>query len=183
MKLLKVAGVFAIITALVMVALPNNSANAATTTTSLTVTQDEINASTWVKTPRNKAISNVQVTIEQDDIRITSTVTPKAKNASPIDTISVWKPVIRGGWVYWQLTSMTANGKNVTGATRIALMYAHRIALSDTVLIDVRKAIVGAARITKVTLTPGTVTLDLRIFGRLRTVKSQATPAATAQAQ
>jgi hypothetical protein len=178
MKFLKVTGVFAFLVALVMVALPNNSANAATTTT-ITITQDEINASTWVKTPRNKAISNVQVTIEQDDIRITSTFTPRTKNASPIETVSVWKPVVRSGWVAWQLTSMTANGKNITGATRIALMYAHRIALSQTVLIDVRRAVIGGVRITKVTLTPGTMTLDLRVFGRLRTANPKATPAAT----
>ncbi|GEM_PF-3239842 len=181
MKTFKLASVLAIIiTILGLLALPLSAVNAATVTKTITITQDQINSSYRVTNPRNRKVSNVSVTIEDGQVSIAATITQRGQQ--PVDTVSVWKPVLLRGVVYWKLDSATIGGKPATKAMQNLLLVLHRITLRNLVWQLIRRGLASRVyRVTNVTLTPGTVSITATVFG----VKAApaATPAATQSAK
>ncbi len=179
MKTFKIVSVFAIITIFGMLVVPLSSANAATVTKTITLTQDQINSSYRVTNPRNRKVSNVSVTIQDGQVSIAATVTQRGQQ--PVDTVTVWKPVLLRGLVYWKLESATIGGQPATKAMQNVLLVLHRIPLRNLVWQLIRRGLASRVyRVTNITLTPGTVSITATVFG----VKAApaATPAATKSA-
>ena len=145
-------------------ALPATSASAATETRTITITEAQINASYWVTNPPRRSVSNVHVTVENGDVSIAATVTLLHKD--PIDTVSIWKPKIVAGNVYWVLTSATHNGQPVSAAVKYEVnssFYRIRDFVRDSLR---REFKYGPYRVTAVTLTSGLVTIDVTLYHR-----------------
>src|SRR5260221_6995528 len=150
-------------------AFPAISASAATeptkwekTTKTFTITQDQINASYRVTNPRDRAVSNVSVTVEQEQVRIAATFTKPGQ--TPVNTISIWQPVVRYGLLDWKFMSATANGQPVTPDLKAIVIRIHHVALLNTVRALVRHASPVRTSITNVTLTPGLVTITANVY-------------------
>lgn len=157
------------IVALVGAALPAAQANAAPipdkwqkTTKTITITQDQINASYRVTNPVNRAITNVSVTVEQGQISVAATVTKRGEQ--PVATVSIWQPVIRYGLIDWKFVSATANGQPVTPELKQILIRLHEVALRNFVRSAIRHNAAAHIFVTNVTLTPGLITVTADVW-------------------
>ena len=177
MKTFKLLSVLAVLVAIVLLAAPLSTANAATVTKTFTITQDQINSSYRVTNPRNRKVSNVAVTVEDGQVSIAATITPRGQQA--FDTVTVWKPILTGGLVYWKLDSATVGGQPASTAQRNLLLIIHRIALRNRIWLLTRQGLTNHRyRVTNITLTPGTISITATVYG----VKATATPAASTAA-
>ena len=170
------------IVALLGAALPAAQASAAPvpaswqkTTKTITITQDQINSSYRVTNPRNRAITNVSVTVGQGQVSIAATVTKRGQD--PVATVSVWEPVIRYGLIDWKFVSATANGQPVTPDLKQILIRIHQVELRNLVRGIIRHNSPTRIVVTAVAVTPGLITITANVW---ENTPATATPAPTA---
>lgn len=176
-KTMRIA-VFAAIVAMLMAAfVPSLTASAAAldavTKQTITVTEAQINATYRVTNPRNRAISNVYVAVQQDQVSITATITEPGK--TPLNTVSVWQPYIVRGLVEWKIVSATSNGQPVSSDVLKLLETIHKYSLRTTFWNAVRRVLTPRSYVTAIKLTPGLITVTAEVYVR-PTPKPPASP-------
>src|SRR5512143_380658 len=98
------AALFGAVMALVVV--PSAQAGGLTTTPqTVTITEDQINASYWITHPVLRAVTNKHVTLGQGTVTISATIT--YKNGKVYDAQTVWKPYISHGVLVFNFQSAT----------------------------------------------------------------------------
>jgi hypothetical protein len=165
---------------LAAIAVPGYSASAAPeptiwqkTTKTITITQDQINSSYRVTNPLDRAISNVSVTVQQGQISIAATFTKRGQ--PPINTVSIWQPVIRYGLLDWKFVSATGNGQPITPDLLAIVVRIHHVALFNAVRGLLRSLAPVRITITNVSLTPGLVTITGNVYVWTKTTPTPTT--------
>jgi Tfp pilus assembly protein FimT len=83
-----------------------------TTTRTMTVTQDQINASYRVTNPVYRSVTNAHVDLQPGQAVISATFTYRRTGSFEGEAVLV--PTIRNGRVYWSVVSATQNGQPVS---------------------------------------------------------------------
>jgi hypothetical protein len=99
-----------LIATLAVTALPVFAQDTATRTGSRTFTRTEaeINESYWVTNPRNRAVSDMEVDLQEGQVVIDTTYTRRRQEAMSVSVTAV--PTIENGRVYWSVTEATSDG-------------------------------------------------------------------------
>ncbi len=104
----KPAQIVIAIAALLMLALPLAAVGAQPVTSSITVTEDDINSAYRVTNPWRRSVSDLSVDLQPGQVVISATLTHRR---TAYEMTAVYVPEIRGGRIYWTLASATANGQ------------------------------------------------------------------------
>ena len=145
--------------ALLIVALPMVSAQAATPSAvgTLTITETQINNSFRVTNPINRHITNVHVDLQSANggqVEITGTYTWRTGHGTQSANIAVvLVPVVSNGRLYWNVTSITDNGQPAS-ADLVAEVNAHLAAAWRNYI----KGKLPTGRIVSVTITDTEIT-------------------------
>ena len=105
------------VVALLVVALPMVSAQEATpeATATLTFTEGEINNAFWITNPVNRNLTNVNVDLQSDNggqVTLSATYTWRTRSGvKSSDVVTVIAPRLSNDRLFWDVISITANGK------------------------------------------------------------------------
>lgn len=106
---------FTVVFAALMLIVPLSvSAQSATTSRTVTITEETINDSYRVTNPYRRAVSNMTVDLQEGQAVISYTWTaraPRGTATTRYSIVSVWTPRVSSGRVFWTLASATANGQ------------------------------------------------------------------------
>jgi ABC-type phosphate transport system permease subunit len=94
--------------ALVLLALPLAAVGAQDTTRAITRTEADVNSSYRVTNPARRAVTNVVVDLQPGQVAISATLTYRR---ATYQTVAVYVPSVENGRIYWEVTSVTANGQ------------------------------------------------------------------------
>lgn len=117
---------------ILLLTLPMLTASAQSTT--ITVTEADLNGALRVQNPARQTVSNVVVDIQEGQVVITATITPRRGNAVTGVATLVPKLVTTGSRtrLEWDISSFTINGQSGSGQytnARNALSNAYRTAI------------------------------------------------------
>jgi hypothetical protein len=84
-----------------------------TVTTSVTLTEAQINAAYRVTNSPRRTVTNVVVDLRPNQVVVSATVT--LPRQSPVATVTVLVPNLTNGRLTWTVTSITANGQPASG--------------------------------------------------------------------
>ena len=86
-------------------------AQGTTTTRTIIVTEEQINASYWVTNPVRRSVSNVHVDLQAGQVVVSATFT--YRRIEPFEGEAVLVPSVENGRVYWSAVSATGSEPRV----------------------------------------------------------------------
>jgi len=141
---------FAVI--MIAAAVPAFAQNAVTT--SVTLTEDQINEAYRVSNSPRRSVSDVVVDLQPSQVVVSATVT--LPRQSPVTTVTVLVPSLTNGRLTWTVDSITANGQPASGD----LVTQVNAAIASSWRSYFRRQL-PAGRLTGVTITDNDVTITL----------------------
>ncbi len=103
--------ILTVVVALAGLAVPT-FAQDTTATRTVTVTEEQINASYWVTNPVRRSLSNVHVDLQPGQVVVSATFTYRRGNTFEGEAVLV--PSVENGRVYWTVISATQDGEPVS---------------------------------------------------------------------